>query len=170
MSAPVRAVVVCILVSGATPGCGWWDSPERRIRRVLDAIADRLSHDAPVGELAAAAAAAGLQDYLSPDVVVAAGAPFAPLAGRDVAIAAAARLIGSTPSLRVQFVDVRVTFAGTSDPRERADVACNVNAAVGDRAGQQTRDARELNLAVRQTEGRWVVERVKALNVLEPIS
>jgi len=67
-------------------------------------------------------------------------------------------------------VDVQVTFAGTSDPPERADVACNVTAAVGDRAGQQTRDARELNLAVRQIEGRWVVERVKALNVLEPVS
>jgi hypothetical protein len=165
VSASHRAVFLCMLAAGAASACSWWDSPERQIHRVLDAIAARLSHDAPVAELAAAAAATGLQEHLSADVAVEAGAPFPVLAGRDAAIAAAARLIAGTRSLRVEFVDVRATITGAS-----ADVVCNVTTAVRDRAGQETQDARELNVGMRQMEGRWVVERVKALNVLEPVS
>jgi hypothetical protein len=165
-----RVVFAWVLVTVAASGCEWWDSPERRIRRVLEGIADRLSHEAPLTGLAAAAAAAGLQEYLSPDVVIETDAPVLRLTGRDAAVGAAARLVISTPFLRVQFVDVQVTFGGAGQDRDRAEVACNVTVATQDRAGQHTADARELNLSMRQVEDRWVVERVKAVNVLEPVS
>jgi hypothetical protein len=164
------AVVVCF-AAAALGACGWWNSPEREIRRVLDGIAERLSHDAPLTALAAAAAVAGLQEYLSEDVVIDAGAPVPPLVGRESALGAAARLLGGTPALLVQFVDVQVALAGESASGQgRAEVTCNVTADVTDRAGQTARDARELTMTMRRMDGRWVVERVKASTVLEPVS
>jgi hypothetical protein len=167
-----RFVLVCLIA--ASSGCGWWNTPERQIRRVLDEIAERLSHDAPVDRLAAAAAAAGLQVYLAPDVVIDPGRPFERVTGRDVAGMAAARLIGSTPSLRVEFVDVHIDLRAPSggeaaDGQNRADVSCSVTTVIEDGAAHTSRDARELRLVMRVMDGRWMIEQVKAVSALEPV-
>ena len=169
MRAPFRLALCCVLVGAPSSGCGWWNSPERQIRRALDEIAERLTHDKPLTTLAAAAAAAGLQQSLSPDIVVEADTPVLALTGRDAVVGAANRLIASTPALRVRFVDVKVALR-SAEAGDRADVTCNVTAATEDRAGQESRDARELNLIMRRMNGRWVIERMKAVSVLEPVS
>jgi hypothetical protein len=157
-----RFVLLCMIA--ASSACGWWNDPERQIRRVLDEIAERLSHDAPMDRLAAAAAAAGLQAYLAPDVVIDPGRPFEPVTGRDAVGIAAARLIGGTRVLRVEFVDVHIDLHGPS-----ADVSCSATAVIEDGAAHASRDARELRLVMRVIDGRWMIEQVKAVSALEPV-
>jgi SnoaL-like domain len=166
--------LILVLAAGVFFARGWWDGPESQIDRVLDGIARRLAHDKPISGLGAASAAAGLQEYFAPDVVVELGPPFGPLTGRDAVVAAAARVISGTPGLDVDFVDrtivLQPSVGGTATTqKDWAEVTCNVTSVTQDRAGQQTRDAREVNLTMHIVEGRWVVARAKALSVLEPV-
>jgi ketosteroid isomerase-like protein len=167
VSVRLRAIVAAALVLAAIGGWRWWNAPERQVERLLDGIAEGLSHDRPVTGVATIAAAARLQQYFSPAVVVEVGQPFSQLSGRDAVVSAAARLIAATPALRVEFVDVEIELAAGGDT---ATVRCGVTATLDDRAGQQTVDARELTLALREAGGRWVVERVASVNILEPVT
>lgn len=165
---PLARLGVAVVIAAAAFGAyRWWNGPERQITVTLEAIAARLSHDGPVNGLAAAAAAASIQEYLSPDVAIALGRPFAPLTGRDIVVAMAARVLAATPVLRVELVDVEIAM---SDDRETANVTCGVTATFTDRAGQQTVDARELKVTLRARQGRWVVERAESVNVMEPVT
>lgn len=165
MSAAARAAIVIVLVAAAGAGYWWWNRPERQIQRLLDGLAEALSHDQPGEGLGAIAAVAGLQPYFAPDVVVQYGSP-APMTGRESVLAAAARVRAAVPALRVRFVDVRIDVAPGAS---RATVDCTVSASLTDRAGQERVDAREVKLEVARREGRWVVERAETVTVLEPV-
>ena len=162
-----RWVVVLAALVAAFVGYRWWNSPDRQIRRVLDDIATRLSHDQPVTGLAAVGALAGLQDDFALDVVIEPGPPAMPLEGRDMLLAAAARLVSATPSLRLDFADAQIAVGadGTS-----ARVACSVTAQLRDTAGRETVDVREMMIEMRIENGRWVVQRATAVNAIEPVS
>jgi hypothetical protein len=162
-----RAVLLAAGIAAAVAGYLWWYSPERQIRRVLDAVAQGFSHEAPVTGLAAVASASAIQPYFSPGVTVEPGRPFGAITGRDAVIAAAARVHSSTPAVQVQFEDVSITIA----PDERsATVDCTAMAAVQDRAGQETVDAREVIITMHLQDGRWVITRARAVDVLEPVT
>lgn len=167
MNAFARGVLVVVIVAAGVAAYRWWNSPEHQIRRALDGISSRLSHDEPVTGLAAVAAAAGLQEHFSREVVIEPGRPFQPLAGRDAVVAAAARLVTATPAARVEFVDLRITIGADGGA---ARVGGSVVATFHDRAGQRTVDTRELTMTLRRIEGRWVVERAAAVDVLEPVT
>jgi hypothetical protein len=145
----------------------WWSSPERQIRRVLDAVSEGLSHDGPATGLSAISTASALQSYFTPDVTVVPGTPFEPVKGRDSVIAAAARLLSATAGFRVEFVDVQINLA--SDSRS-AGVDCTAVATLRDRAGQETVDAREIVIDMNVVEGRWVIADARAVDVLEPVA
>ncbi len=162
-----RLVAIVAIVLALVVAYRWWNSPERQIRRVLDAVAEDLSHDEPVTGLAAVAGAAALQQRFTNDVVVDAGTPFPPIEGRDAVVAAAARLRVATPTLRVEFADVAVTVdtSGT-----QATVECTVTATGVDRAGQSNVDGREVILVFRVVDGQWMMARATAQRVLEPVT
>lgn len=156
-----------VVVATAVGAYVWWNSPERQIRRVLADVADAMSHDAPVRGLAAAAAAAELQDSLAADVVVETGRPFGALKGRDAVVSAATRILMVTPSMRLEFVDTKVAVA--ADGRS-ATVDCSAVATMTDRTGQQSVDAHEVMMTMNRVNGAWVISSAKALDVLEPVS
>ncbi|MGH9350345.1 MAG: nuclear transport factor 2 family protein [Vicinamibacterales bacterium] len=167
VTAPARGVLVVVVVAAGVLAYRWWNSPERQIRRTLAAISSRLSHDEPVTGLAAAVAAAGLQELVAREVVIEPGRPFPPLTGRDAVVAAAARLVTATPAARVEVVDLRITIGADGDT---ARVAGSVVATFHDRAGQRAVEAREVVMTLRRVGGRWVVERAAAVNVVEPVT
>lgn len=167
MSRGIRIVALLIVVGLVAGVWRWWNSPERQIQRALDGIAAALSHDEPATGLAAVSSAANLQEYLSEDAVIDGGSRTGAVSGRTAVVSAAARAIAAAPALRVEFVDVRIAL----DPGgQSATVDCTVSAAVQDRAGQETVDAREVMLTMNRVEGRWVVSRATVVQVLEPIS
>ena len=158
------ALVTVALLWGAWT---WWNSPERQIRRALDALADGLSHDAPASPLAAAAAAAELQEHLAEDVVVAAGGRVEEIRGRPAVLAAVVRVRSAVPAMRLELVDLSVTL----DPQNAsAAVEATVSVVMTDRAGQERSDAREVVVLMQPVDGRWVVRRVRTVGVLEPVS
>jgi hypothetical protein len=167
VSRAVRVAAVAALLAGAAAAWTWWNGAERQIRRTLDGLADGLSHDAPASPLAAVAAVAGMQQYLAEDVVVEAGGRFQAISGRSAVLSAAARVRSAVPAIRVEFVDLRVTVGqeGTS-----ASVEGTASVEITDRAGQRRTDAREVVVEMRTEEGRWVVQRARTVDVLEPVA
>jgi hypothetical protein len=162
-----RLGVVALIVAGLVVGYRWWTSPERQIRRVLSGVAEGFSHDAPETGLGAVAAASALQQYFSADVTLESARPAALVKGRDSVLATAARLRSTVPSMRVEFVDVQIAVA--ADTRS-ADVDCTAMATVHDRAGQESVDAREVIITMQIVDGRWVITRARAIEVLEPLT
>ncbi len=167
MSRFARVSLLILGIAVAVAVYLWWSSPERQIRRVLDAVSEGLSHDGPATGLSAISTASALQSYFTPDVTVVPGTPFEPVKGRDSVIAAAARLLSATAGFRVEFVDVQINLA--SDSRS-AGVDCTAVATLRDRAGQETVDAREIVIDMNVVEGRWVIADARAVDVLEPVA
>jgi hypothetical protein len=163
----LRFGLVALLLVGSAVSYRWWTSPERQIRRVLAGVAEGLSHDAPASGLGAVAAVAALQEYFSTDVSIESARPTAVINGRDAVLATAARLRSTLPSMRVEFVDLQITLGADN---ESADVDCTAMATLQDRAGQQSVDAREVIIAMRIADGRWVITRARAIEVLEPLT
>jgi hypothetical protein len=156
-----------VLAAGVVAGYLWWNSEERQIRRVLAAVEDGFTFQGSASGLGTLSAAAGVQPYFAPEVVIEPGRPFPSLEGLDAVLAATARLRSSVPSLRVEFVDVQIDLAEDS---RSADVNCTAIATVRDRAGQESVDAREVLITMRVVDGRWVIAHARALEVLEPIT
>lgn len=164
----VRAIAILFLLLGVFGGVYWWWSrPERQIHRVLDALADALSHDMPREGLGAVAAVAGLPQYFAADVVLDPGRPFPVLTGRDAVVAAAARVRGALPVLRLELADRRIEMGADA---AQAVVSVAVSARMTDRAGQQSMDAREVKLIMKRIDGRWVIARAEAVAALEPVT
>jgi hypothetical protein len=163
----VRVGLVALVAAALVVGYQWWHSPERQIRRVLDAVAERLSHDAPATGLAAVSAASGLNAYFSADVTIEPGRPFGTLRGRDTVLAAAAGALSATPFLRIEFEDVSINLG--ADDRS-ATVDCTALATLQDRAGQESVDAREVIITMQLVDGRWVITHAQSIEVLEPLT
>ncbi len=161
-----RVGVIVLVIGASIAGYRWWTSPERRIRRVLDGVAEGFSHDAPATALGAVAAVAALQPYLAPEVTVEPGRPLGVVTGRDAVLATAARLRSSTPSMRIEFVDVQINVGADN---QSAEVDCTAMATLQDRAGQESVDAREVIITMNTLDGRWVITRARAIEVLEPL-
>jgi hypothetical protein len=162
----VRIGLMLLGAAGFGAAYLWWSSPEREIRRVLDSVAEALSHDTPTSGLTAVSKVSSLQQYFSSDVTIEAGRPFPTVNGRDAVLAAAARLLSVAPALRVAFEDVQIDVA---DDEESAAVGCTAIGTQQDRAGQETVDARELRITMRLVDGEWVIAHARAIDVLEPV-
>jgi hypothetical protein len=162
VSARARLFLVVAIVAAGIVGYRWWNSPERQIRRVLDAIVERVSHDAPISGLAAVAAANSIQEHFALDTAVEPGEPSRRLVGRGEVASAAARLLMATPTLHLSLEDVE-TAIGSDETS--ASVTCRMTAIFQDRAGQATLDLREVTIGMRLAEGRWVIERASARRV-----
>jgi hypothetical protein len=158
---------VAVTVAAAAAAYFWWYGPERQIRRALASVAEGLSHDAPASGLAAVSAAAALQPFFAVDVTVDPGRPFGAVSGRDAVLAAAARVRSTAPALRVEFVDVRIELAPDN---LSASIDCTAMATLHDRAGQESVDAREVMMTMTVQDGRWVITRARAVDILEPLT
>lgn len=162
-----RALAVVVVLAAIVFGYRWWNSPRRQINRVLDAIAAGVSHEQPAEGLGAVAAVAGLQQYFTTDVAIEAGGGLPVLVGRDSVLGAAARIRIATPSLALTFVDRQIAIGADG---ASATVNCTVSATSEDRAGQRNTDARQVVITLRLADGRWLIERAAAVNVLEPVT
>lgn len=142
------------------------NTPERQIRSVLDEVAGAMTHEKPESGLMAAAAATSLQAYLAPRITVDTGRPLGVLTGSQDVAAAAARLRVVTEMMRVEFVDVEVSVTGGTSATVHATVKITTQRG----SDGEVVDARELIASFTQLQGRWVVDSVQQLPVLEPVT
>jgi ketosteroid isomerase-like protein len=157
---------VALAVVAAVAVFRWWrPSDERRIRAVLEALAEAASE--PAGEgLEPLARAAALGRFFTEDVVVDLGPSRRPIEGRDTLVALAAQARPPAGGLRVRFVDVTVTVeAGGATATTRATALVR-GTVPGD---PEAADARELTMGFRKVGGAWLIARVAAVEPLERV-
>lgn len=163
-----RIIVIVVLLAAAWFGWRYFfPTDEARIRRGLERIADAVGMDGGEGEVARIARAASMRNELDPDIVVEAGPPFSRMTGRDIVVAAVARLNSSVPDLDVQVRDVQVAVA---PDRTTASGSVTVEARFRDERGERVTDARELDLTFRRRDGDWVVSTVTLVRALTPVT
>lgn len=160
-----RAVLVVAALVAAFVAYRAWNSDERQILRLLDAVAQTVSHDEPSAGVGALAEVAALTTYLAPDVTIDPGPPGPAMAGAQDVVSAAARLRVATPMLRLAFVDVQVSDAEGGTARVQATVSLTMRS----RDGGDVVDAREVVIDVRRIDGRWVIAAARAVPAIEPV-
>ncbi|MGE0042551.1 MAG: hypothetical protein AB7H88_19720 [Vicinamibacterales bacterium] len=167
MRLDLRAIVVVVALAAAGVAAWRWLAPgdEAQIRGALDRMAASMRAETGEGELARLARLQALRDELSPDLTVDAGEPFARLAGREEAVATAGRFVASVRDLEIRFVDVSVSVAPGA---ETATVSLTAEARFTDRSGPGF-DARELEMVFGRRDGRWLLESVALVRVLQPV-
>jgi hypothetical protein len=140
----------------------WWPSDERAIRRRLDTLAATVNEPVPDG-LGTVTRAAEIGSYFTDSVTIDLGPGSTPIQGREPLIALATRMPSGAGGYTLQFDEVAVAVSGGSS----ADVTCAAtlrrrNATTG----EQSIDARELQLGLVKADGVWRIARVTALDTL----
>ncbi len=169
MSAKIRATVIAVVIAAA----GWlawgWLAPsdEAEIRALLDRLADGASGEERASEIGRVARTAAVRGDLDPGITVDAGPPFQRLNGREAVIATAARVNKTLLSLEIRFSDVEITV---DVDRQRAHATLTAEAYFMATPGARSFDARELEMAFRRFEGRWVVAEVLLIRAIKPLT
>lgn len=167
----MRARLVVFAIGIAIIVATWqvWPSDQRRIRRLVDEMADVFDGRPTASDLERAARLAPLAQALSPDVVVegfavGAAADSAVLRGRESAIAAAMAALRFMPDLvvTVNRVDVSVMPGA---PNATAVVGLTMVSRSADAAG---RDIREVRLTLERQGKTWLVTHLAPEAALRP--
>jgi hypothetical protein len=156
--------IVAVLAAAGVAWMVWPEGNEGKIRRELRALVAEANERAGDG-LGTVAKAARLGSYFTSDIVVDFGPGTAPIEGRETLIGMATRLQPRTASLRVALEDVSVTMR----PGDAiADVTLTATFTRRDvSTGEETIDAREFALEVRQDAGEWRIARVTTVDTLK---
>jgi Domain of unknown function (DUF4440) len=155
-------VTVVTLVGGAyyllAPG-----DPGAPVRARLQALSEMVNRSTVDG-LGPEARSQQLGTFFSEDVDVDLGRGAAPIKGRDTVIGMAQRLQPRTAAFRLEFEDVSVAIGPGGDT---ADVHLTTKFTRRSMStGEETLDAREFMLVVRQFGGEWQIARVTAVDTL----
>jgi hypothetical protein len=161
--------VAAIVVAAATLAAGAWylltpASGEAMVQARLRAFADAVNISTSDG-LGPDAHSTQLGAFLAEDVEVDLGPSAAPIRGRETVLGMAARLQPRTAAFRLRFEDVSVDLAPSGDT---ADV--RLTAEFRRRSlttGDESLDAREFALGMRQVGGQWRIARVTAVETLK---
>jgi hypothetical protein len=152
-----RTVIIVLALAAAVAGYLYWSSDERRIRRLLDGVADAVSQHEGEGGVAGLADVAGLTRYLAPDVTFEPGVPFAPLAGAQDIVSTAGRLRAVMVTVDLTFTDVQIAI-----DRNTASVRATARLALRDRNGDERVDIRDAQLALAERDTGWVITTARA--------
>jgi hypothetical protein len=161
---PARVAVVLLVFAGAWTAYQWWTSPERQIRRILDAVVSALNHDQPESGLVGLGAVAALQQHLAADVSVDTGSPTGPVTGRQDVISLAARLRAGTPMLRIQFFDADISLHSDTAATLRATMQVTTRSESGD----DIADVYQVSATLQKSAGQWVVTTARTSRDREP--
>lgn len=162
-----RAVQVVLVLAVIAFGFWLWTvlhpSPERVIRSRLNALAKTISFESGGGMLSQAYNAQKAGEFFTADVDVEANVSgYDPMSlhGRDEVVQAAMAVRSRLASLKVEFVDMNITF----DPDgQGAKVNLTGKATV---SGQPDISAQEFNFMMKKVDGKWLIYRVETVKTL----
>ncbi len=159
----VRAILVAGLVAvGLWSWGAFFPSPEKIIRKRLNAMAKAASFSSKEGLLAKAWNAGTVADYFTEDVQVTLDAPGAPLTinGRAELLQAVARARSAVSSLTIEFPDIKVTVAP-----DGASAVVNLTAR-GKVSGERDSYFQELKMQMIKVKGDWLISQVESVKTL----
>jgi hypothetical protein len=164
MKIVVRSVLLMAL---AALGIWLWTiffpSPEKIIRRHLEAVAKCVSFAPGEGMLTRLAGAQGLGGYFATNAEIYLEVPghdHLVISGRNDITQAALATRSAVGSLKVKFLDVTVTVA---PDRQSASVDLTVDATVTD---QPDFLVQEIKILLRKISGEWLITRVETVRTL----
>jgi hypothetical protein len=158
--------IVCLAALAALGVWLWtiiFPSPQKIIRRRLEAVARRASFAPNEGTLARLAGAQSLAGYFSTNVEINLDVPGRlqhTIVGRDEITQAALTARSTASSLSVKFLDVDVTLAPN---RQSATADFTVEARV---SGDQDLIVQEMKFTLRKISGQWLITRVETIRTL----
>jgi hypothetical protein len=150
---PVRRALLVLALASGVAAYQWWRSPERRISRILTAVDAALTHDEPGAGLDGLTAVAALQPHLAPEIVLETGGPLGAIAGRQDAIALAARVRTGSRTLRLQWFDPDIELQGDA----QATVRVTAQVTMTNASGEERVDVHQVEGRVEEREGEWMV-------------
>jgi hypothetical protein len=141
---------------------GWWHSPQRRIYRRLDALAELLEKDGDEGSLATAATARGVVDFFAPGFFIRAQPYEGDLRDPQELAGAVLRFRGGARRISIGISDRHLNLA----PDERSGELLYVAAVTLDRGNGPGRESRRVRSLWIEDGGQW---KISELELLEPI-
>jgi hypothetical protein len=164
MQKPVYLFLVAALI-----GAGVWawrllfPSPEHVIRSTLDELARTVSVLPTEGVLARGYKLEKLPDFFTPDVIVHAdlrGMESQSFNGRDELMAAGTPALQSLHGLKVEFLDINVTF-GPDRKTAVANLTCKATV-----TNEHDFYVQEFNFMLRKIGRRWLIYRIDTVKTL----
>ncbi len=142
----------------------YFPDDEAVIRARLDDLAATVSHTGGGEGFSTLTRAAKFGTFFTQDVVIDIGGGFAPIQGRDMVLALAAKAQVPGEGFTIRFVDVTVVV----DPSGLSALATMTATAQGRSLGDfQAIDARELEMAWRKNDGEWQIDRVTGVEAIQ---
>jgi SnoaL-like domain len=160
--AAATAIVVGLALIGwyvATPA-----EEGAAVRRRLHAFSDEVNRHA-TQEFDPDARAARFGAFFTDDADVDFGQGAAPIKGRETIAGMAARLQPRTAAFTLKFEDVTVAMAPSRDAADVHLTAEFIRRIIT--TGEQSLDAREFTVGMRQVAGEWKIARVTAVDTLK---
>lgn len=159
----IRALLLAVLI--AIGFWGWqvfFPSPEKVIRKRLDALARAASFSSNQGLVAKAWNATVLGEFFTTDVQVTVDIPGTQhtISGRDELLQAAVATRSAVSSLTVEFPDIKVTVAPDKD-----SAVVNLNAQ-GKVAGHPEAYLQELRLRLIRIKRDWFINQIETVKTL----
>jgi hypothetical protein len=159
----LAAGAVAVVLAGLWAWRMWWPSEPQRVRRQLLSFASDFNESTTDG-LGTVAHAAKLGSYFTDDIIVDLGKGTPPIQGRETLIGMAVRLQPRTAAFTLELLDITVEMKSAAT----ADVS--LTAAFRRRSlatGEESIDARELQVAMVRVDGHWRASRVKTVDPFE---
>jgi ketosteroid isomerase-like protein len=158
-----RAILGAVVLGVALGGYLYWTSDERRIRRLLDGVAEAVSQERESVGMTDLLEVAGLSRYLAPDVVLEPGEPFPPITGASEVVSTVGRLRATMATMRLEISDVQVAIDG-----HLASVNAGVRLTLRNVAGDERIEARRAVVALEKRDAGWLITMARGERVRRP--
>ena len=158
-----RAILVAVVLGVALGGYLYWTSDERRIRRLLDGVAEAISQESESGGVTDLLEVAGLSRYLAPEAALEPGDAFPPITGASEIVSTVGRLRATMATMRLEISDVQVAIDGRV-----ASVNAAVRLTLRNLEGDERIEARRAVLALEKRDAGWLITMARAERVRRP--
>jgi hypothetical protein len=154
-----KALAAAVVLAAATAGYLYWNSDERRIARLLDAVTEAVSQTEADTGVAGLAEITSLTPNLAQDIEIdAAPPPSGQLRGAHDVVAMVGRLRAVFPVVQLTLIGPEIVVGDDGTAR----VTGSATLLMRDKAGSEAVDTRRVTISLAERDGRWVIVYVSA--------
>jgi hypothetical protein len=154
-----KTLVAVVVLATAAAGYLVWNSDERQIARLLDAVTDAVSQTEGETGVAGLAEITSLTPNLAQDIEIdATPPPSGQLRGAQDVVAMVGRLRAVFPVVQLTLIGPEIVVGDDGTAR----VTGSATLLLRDKAGSEAVDTRRVTISLAERDGRWVIVYVSA--------